>query len=218
MDFLAKASGFLNADMPLSMTADRIEKDPKARRSVIHSLIDEGYIKPNAIGENTYQVTLKAFNEEDMEPYIGELNIGSRDRPLATWLSGPMMKYAIEDLASGRAVIKHSGKNTIIVKNEDARDPREVEFDRWLSVNIGFLACELTDMSKSFSECLKLPEFSGEIVLEETLAKIMTDHNKEIERLKRTNDAIVTFANHVERIGGWGAFRHGAYKLFSESK
>lgn len=209
MDMLSKFAGFTNSGQTLIVTGAQLEQDAGRRRSVVKSLIEANFIGAGALGDKKYFVTQKAFNECGVEPYIGELNIGTPDKPLATWLNGPMMKQAIEDLVAGTALITDAstGRGKVVVSTVDGRSEAERMFDVGLAENLGRIACSVTDMSKAFSECLKVPPNSitaGNI--EEDILALHKENGKEIERLKRTNDAIVVFGYEVEKLGGWDEF------------
>lgn len=209
MSMLSKFAGFTHADEILRVTGAQLEQDAGRRRSVIRSLIDEKFIEAGPLGDKSYAVTQKAFDACEWEPYIGELNIGTPDKPLATWLSGPMMKQAINDLVGGSAVIgdASTGRGKVVVSTVDGRSEAERMFDVGLAANLGQIACTVTGMSKSFSECLKVPPNSitaGNIA--EEIVALHKEQGKEIERLKRTNDAIVVFLHEVELLGGWDEF------------
>ena len=209
MDMLSKFAGFTDRDQTLRVTGAQLENDAGRRRSVITSLVAEKFIEAGPLGDKTYFVTNKAFAECDQEPYIGELNIGTPDKPLATWLSGPMMKQAIADLIENKAVIgdASTGRGKVVVSTVDGRSEAERVFDVGLAENLGRVACAVTGMSKAFSECLKVPPnslTSGNIEAE--ILALHKENGKEIERLKRTNDAIVVFLHEVEILGGWDEF------------
>lgn len=209
MDMLSKFAGFTDQDKQLIVTGEALEKDPARRRSVVHSLIEAKYLEGTPMGQAGYIVTEKAFQGDALEPYIGELNIGTPDKPIATWLSGPMMKQAIEDLVQGKAKITKAsnGRGLVVVSTVDARSEAEREFDVGLAANLGQLACDVTNMSRSFAECLKVPPNSlTSANIENEIYDLHKAQGKEIERLKRTNDALIVFLNEVDRIGGWEEF------------
>lgn len=209
MDMISKFAGFTDRDKQLVVTGEQLENDAGRRRSVIHSLIEAKYIEATPMGQGGYLVTDKAFSECDQEPYIGELNIGTPDKPIATWLSGPMMKKAIADIIENKATIKtaSTGKGKVIVSITDSRSEAERAFDVGLAENLGQLAASITNMSSAFAECLKVPPNSITAAnIENELYDLHKAQNKEIERLKRTNDALVVFLHEVSVLGGWKEF------------
>lgn len=209
MDMLSKFAGYTNNDSLLTVTGAQLENDAGQRRSVIQSLIKDKFLDAGPPGQKFFVVAQKAFNECDLEPYVGELNIGTPDKPLATWISGPMMKQAIEDLVSGKAVIRSAtkGRGKVVVSTVDSRSESERAFDVGLAENLGEIACTVTGMSKSFSECLKVPPNSiTALGIGEEMLKLHSEQGKEIERLKRTNDAMVVFFHEVDQLGGWDEF------------
>lgn len=222
MDMLSKLAGFTDRDQPVTLTSEQLEVCPVKRRSVIHSLTEQNFIEARVMGQTGYTITLKAFHECDQEPYIGELNIGTPDSPIATWLSGPMIKQAIADLVGGKSTIKDAtnGRGKVVVSSIDARDEDQRFFDRHLSENLGAIACCVTDMSKAFSECLKVPpnSITSDNIGDELL-KLHKEQAKEIERLKRTNDALIVFFCEVDELGGWGKFvelAHASRTVYGE--
>lgn len=220
MDMLSKFAGFTNSDKALIVTGSQLEKDPGFRRGVVLSLIKGGFIKSVGMGGD-YNINQKAFDECDCENYVGELNIGTHAKPLATWLSGPVMKSAIEDLLQNKAVVQDSatGRGKVVVSTIDGRSSTEVAFDRYLSLNLGLIACSTTEMSTAVSECLKVPINSvTSDGIEAQLAELLTTNQKEVQRLKRTNDALRILFLEVSEQGGWDVFVNGAKTMYSSAE
>ena len=209
MDMLSKFAGFIDRDQALIVTGEQLEIDASRRRSVVHSLLENDFLEATPMGQDGYIVTNKAFADCDQAPYEGELNIGTPDKPLAKWLSGPMMKRAIADLVSNKAAIRDAstGRGKVVVSTFDARSEAERMFDVGLAENLGQIARTVTGMSVAFSECLKVPPNSLTAAnIQDQICDLHNAQVKEIERLKRTNDAIVVFGYEVEKLGGWDEF------------
>jgi len=209
MDFLSKFAGLTDGEIQLTVTPLEIERSDKKRRGVVLALIEAGYLESGDLGQRVYPVTLKAFEECGVEPYIGELNIGTRDKPLATWLSAEVMKQAITDLAAGSAVIEDCmrGKGKIVRSIVDARSDSDRAFDDFLFGNFGDVVCAVTEMSNTFAENLRF-QFTGVTskTLPSYLLNIVGEQEKEIQRLKRRNDALKVLCLHVDDVGGWDEF------------
>ena len=205
MDVLAKLAGFVDSATPLTVTAERLERTASDRRAVVLSLIKDGYLESPPIGSHDFVVTQKAFTESEWEPYVGELSIGSLDKPLAIWLSGPIIKKAVMDLLDGSAtVVDGSRGGKVVVSTLDARGDDERVFDDWLAANLSEVVCAMTDVSSTIGECLKVPPKS--VVSLALLESLRKDQDKEIQRLKRCNDAIAATIFQVEEMGGWDVF------------
>lgn len=215
MHYLSTFAGF--TDAPLTVAAERIERSAAKRRGVVVALVEEGYLDEPGAGTDEYRITQKAFEECGVEPYIGELNIGTRDKPLATWLSAGVMKQAILDLSEGKAVIEDCtrGRGKIVLSSADARSGEDREFEEFLFKNFGDLVAEITDMSDTFSENLRFT-FSGVTAdtAESYLEGLLAEQQKEIQRLKRRNDALVVLAHEIDAVGGWGEFVCRAKEIF----
>lgn len=219
MDLLSKLAGFTPRDSILEVFGDAIEKSAYKRRYVVRGLIEQEYLEKPALGQTHYVVTNKAFSEWGQEPYDGELNIGTPNKPLATWLSAEMMKQAIDDLIGNKARIKDAsqGDGKVVLSALDARTDAELFFDRHLAENLGELASDVTNMSRAFSECLKVPPNSLTAQnIESELDAIYKEHAKEIQRLARTNDAIVVLKQQVQETGGWPDFIQRARKRVAD--
>ncbi len=210
MHMLSKLAGFTPKDHQLVLAGDAIERDVGRRRSMLQQLVEHKYLETQALGQTLYVVTGRALDETGVETYTGELNIGTPAKPLATWLSAEMMKQAIDDLLSGDAKICDAsrGSGKVVLSTFDARSDSEVSFDRNLAANLAEFADELTGMSTSFAECLRVPPNSLTATnIGAELATLYKDQKKEIQRLQRTNDAITVFVKHVEEdLGGWVEF------------
>ena len=221
MNLLSQLAGFRGTGLPIKLAGAQIENDPSKRRSVLISLTNENFIEARLLGETSYTITDKAFNNSEVQEYVGELNIGTPNSPFATWLSGPMMKQAIEDLISSKSVIKDSttGKGKVVVSTIDGRSNDDVLFDRHLSMNLGDIACRLTEMSNSFSECLRVPPNSiTSKDIASQLTQLHKENKKEIQRLKRTNDSLSVLFSEVDLTGGWDEFITKARDQFELAK
>jgi len=219
MDLLSKLAGFTPRDSVLEVSGDAVENTSSRRRFVIQELVAQAYLERPSLGQTHYIVTNKAFAECEQAPYDGELNIGTPNKPLATWLSAEMMKQAIDDLVGNRAQIKDAsqGDGKVVLSAMDARSDAELFFDRHLAANLAELASDVTNMSKAFAECLKVPPNSltaQNIAVE--LDTIYKDNAKEIQRLARTNDAITALTQQVYETGGWAEFIQRARKRVAD--
>ena len=209
MSALSRLAGYSpREDLPTT-SADAIERDSWSRRHIINDLVLGKYIETTGLGQKHYIVTGRAFDECEVEPYEGELNIGTPRNPLATWLSPGIMKQALEDLAGNKARIKEAsrGDGKVVLSFLDARSEAEHFFDRTLAENLGELAEEFTGMSKSFAECLRLPPDSLTAMnIESEISEIFKMNAKEVQRLSRTNDALTVLTDRVQASGGWNEF------------
>jgi hypothetical protein len=208
MHALSKFAGYVKGYPTIQI--ERIEKNLSKRRGVVRALLDEGYLEVEDTAQgDIYTVTHKAFDETEEEPYIGALNIGSHEKPLATWLSAEVMKQAILDLASGNAVIQDCtrGRGKVVLSLRDARSQEEREFDDFLFGNFRSIVCTVTEMSNTFAENLRF-QFTGVGAADgfDHLVGLLAEQRKEIQRLKRKNDALVVLESEVARLGGWSEF------------
>ena len=207
-------AGFRDGDEACLVTPHQVERSPDLRLGAIRDLLDGGYIID--VGDDDYEVTPKAYDESPMEEYIGKLRVGSGNKPLAVWLSGPVLKAALEDLEVGDALIKEDGKGgKFVVAMVDDRTEFQIDADEYLYDNFREVCETLTDLSKVTLENLALGEMASFVGLDKHVAELMDEHAKEIERRKRKYDALSALSYMIEngRHGSWEAFIAQGYAL-----
>lgn len=208
MDMLSKLAGFVppeSVHQAPVMMVDRVERDPAKRRGVLLSLLSEGYLEE--VSGDSVRLTDKAFSEIETETWQGQLSIGNPSSPLATWLSGGIIKQALSNLLAGDAMIVDGPAGKVVVSKKDGRSEKDRVFDEWFLANFRELARNVADMSEVVAQGITF-RFTGgtsESAYKELLS-IEAEQQKELERLRRSLDAITVFKMRLRRLGGWESF------------